>query len=157
MKAKSDELKAEIKRSEDRLYAIEHSTDNREFVATMLNDTIDSIEAMLNTGNWTNDQLRKVIEKITVNTDGEIVVYIKLLRGLGLEAPVEVEGIDSLIDNVRPTGSEGTLTGVSNESMYPLRDVVGMETPINMEHNGSSHVAGLRPATCREIPLPTLP
>ena len=55
-----------------------------------LNETFKDIEDLLKEENITNNLLSRVIEKITVDENGKIDVYLRLLSDVGLENAVQL-------------------------------------------------------------------
>ena len=72
--------KAEIARIENELSIIEGQTLNSERIKVILNNTFHEIEYILDLKKATNAQLKLIIEKIEVDHNGQIEIYLKALR-----------------------------------------------------------------------------
>ncbi|NLT97617.1 MAG: hypothetical protein GXW96_05595, partial [Christensenellaceae bacterium] len=75
---------------EARLEAIENSPRDENYIKNIVQNIYAGIEELLNLSEWSNAQVKRVIEKITVNVKGEVTVYLKPLGRLGLESPVNI-------------------------------------------------------------------
>lgn len=70
-----------------------------------MNTTFKSIEDVTDMHQMTNTQLKKIIDKIEVDKDGNVDIYLKLLGDLGLDETILIED---------PTEAEGTETVQNN-------------------------------------------
>ena len=77
--------KAEITRIENELSMIEGQTLNSEKLKTILSNTFREIEDIVDLKKATNAQLKRIIEKIEVDHNGNIEIYLKSLNGFDLK------------------------------------------------------------------------
>ena len=63
----------------------------------ILNRTFKEIEDITDVHQMTNQQLKRLIQKIEVDKDGNVDIYLRLLGDLGLDETVLIE--DVAIDN----------------------------------------------------------
>ncbi len=98
LKVRAYPLLKEIKRLEARLESIDNSPSSDDYVKGVVSNVYAGIDELLKLSEWTNAQVKKVIDKITVSEDGAITVYLISLRRLGLEEPIAIEG-----DAIPPT------------------------------------------------------
>ena len=56
-----------------------------------MNTTFKSIEDVADVHQMTNTQLKKIIDKIEVDKDGNVDIYLKLLGDLGLDETILIE------------------------------------------------------------------
>ena len=64
----------------------------------LLNITFQSIEDITDVHQMTNTQLKKIIEKIEVDKDGNVDIYLKLLGDLGLDEAILVSDRSEMPD-----------------------------------------------------------
>ena len=57
----------------------------------LLNSTFREIEDITDVHQMTNTQLKKIIQKIEVDKEGNVDIYLKLLGELGLDETVLIE------------------------------------------------------------------
>ena len=58
----------------------------------VLNSTFRQIEDVTDVRQMTNAQLKKLVQKIQVDKDGNVEIYLRLFGELGLEETVLIEG-----------------------------------------------------------------
>ncbi len=56
----------------------------------ILNKTFRSIEDITDVSQMTNAQLRKIIQRIEIDKDGNVDVYLRLIEELGIDCSVAV-------------------------------------------------------------------
>ena len=82
--------KLELERLESELKMVEQHLTKGDQLQMILNDTFKEIEDISNLRLITNAQLKKVIDRIEVDHDGNVEVYLKLFRELGLDETVPI-------------------------------------------------------------------
>ena len=75
---------------EERLKIVRLNISKSDLLKANLNETFKDIEDLLKEENITNNLLSRVIEKITVDENGKIDVYLRLLSDVGLENAVQL-------------------------------------------------------------------
>ena len=82
--------KLELERLESELKMVEQHLTKGDQLQMILNDTFKEIEDISNLRLITNAQLKRVIDRIEVDHDGNVEVYLKLFRELGLDETVPI-------------------------------------------------------------------
>lgn len=77
--------KQNIERLQGELKMVEQHLTKSDRLQTILNETFKGVEDICNLKNVTNAQLRQVIERIEVDHDGNVEIYLKLFKDLCLD------------------------------------------------------------------------
>lgn len=85
-------MKSEMERLENELKLVQYHLDKGSQLEDMIKKTFQSIEDITSVRDMTNEQLKKIIQKIEVDKDGNVDIYLRLFGDLGL-------GEDALIRN----------------------------------------------------------
>jgi len=85
LREKSKELNETIERLENDLILIQSNISKSDVLETALVDTFKDIETVLKTDKFTNEMLSRIIEYITVDKDGNVDVYLKMLSDVCLD------------------------------------------------------------------------
>ncbi len=88
-------MRKEIERLENELKMISYHLTKGEQLETVLNSTFQQIEDIADVGQMTNEQLKRIIQKIEVDTDGNVDIYLRLLGDLGLDETVLISDIET--------------------------------------------------------------
>lgn len=91
-------MKDEIARIENDLKLVAFNIDKGEQLEGIIKKTFDTIESITDVRQLTNAQLKQVIQKIEVDQEGNVDIYLRLLGDLGLDETV-------LISDNRTQGS----------------------------------------------------
>lgn len=83
-------VNSEIAQVKNELKMIETKVNKGERLQEIISDTVKSIESSSDLSSMTNAQLRKIINRITVDKDGKIDVYLNLIDELGLSEDFRV-------------------------------------------------------------------
>lgn len=83
-------VRQEIERLENELKMVTYQITKGDQLEELLNTTFQSIEDITDVHQMTNTQLKKIIEKIEVDKDGNVDIYLKLLGDLGLDEAILV-------------------------------------------------------------------
>ena len=81
-------MRKEIERLENELKLISYHITKGEQLEAVLNNTFKKIEDITDVHQMTNTQLKKIIQKIVVDKDGNVDIYLRILGDLGLEESV---------------------------------------------------------------------
>ncbi len=81
----------EIERMENELKMVTYQITKGDQLEELLNTTFQSIEDITDVHQMTNTQLKKIIEKIEVDKDGNVDIYLKLMGELGLDEAILVK------------------------------------------------------------------
>ena len=81
-------MRKEIERLENELKLISYHITKGEQLEAVLNNTFKEIEDITDVHQMTNTQLKKIIQKIVVDKDGNVDIYLRILGDFGLEEAV---------------------------------------------------------------------
>ena len=108
----------EIERLENELKMVSYHLTKGEQLEGVLNNTFKQIEDITDVRQMTNAQLKKIIQKIEVDKEGNVEIYLRLFGELGLDETVL---IDSGMDDV--CGEDSKSNGNSmNENTVRICD-----------------------------------
>lgn len=82
--------KEEIARIENELKLVEYNINKGDQLESIIRRTFSTIEDIVSVRDMTNAQLRQIIQKIEVDKDGNVDIYLRLLGDLGLNETVLV-------------------------------------------------------------------
>ena len=77
--------KKEIERLENELKMVSYNLTKGAQLEMVLNNTFKKIEDISDVHEMTNTQLKKLVQKIEVDKDGKVDIYLKLMGDLGLD------------------------------------------------------------------------
>ena len=80
--------KKELERLQNELKAVSYHLTKEEQLEDILNNTFKEISDITDVRNMTNAQLKKIIQKIEVDRDGNVDIYLRLFGELGLDQSV---------------------------------------------------------------------
>ena len=83
-------MRQEIERLENELKMVSYQLTRGEQLESALNETFKEIEDITDVHQMTNQQLKRLIQKIEVDKDGNVDIYLRLLGELGLNQTVLV-------------------------------------------------------------------
>ena len=84
-------MKDEIARIENDLKLVSFNIDKGEQLEGIIKKTFDTIESITDVRQLTNAQLKQVIQKIEVDQEGNVDIYLRLLGDLGLDETVLID------------------------------------------------------------------
>ena len=84
--------KQRMEKIESELKLVKHRISKTGELRSILEKTFRTIEDIVDTGKMTNGQLREIIEKIEVDHDGNVDIYMKLTERLNLARTVPISG-----------------------------------------------------------------
>lgn len=90
LKAKTLEFNQSIAKLEEQLKIIKLNISKSDLLKNNLSETFKDIENLIKEENITNNLLSRIIEKITVDENGRVDIYLKLLSDIGLDENVQV-------------------------------------------------------------------
>ena len=90
MKGKISEINNGIENTQNKLKLVEYNMNKGDMLETILNNTFKDIERVTSLETMTNAQLKRILEKIVVDEQGNVDVYLKLLSEIGLDKNVLV-------------------------------------------------------------------
>lgn len=81
----------EIERLENELKIVSYQLTKGEQLEAVLNNTFKQLENITDVREMTNVQLKKLIQKIEVDKDGNVDIYLRLFGDLGLDETILIE------------------------------------------------------------------
>lgn len=90
LKDKSGGMRKEIERLENKLKMVSYNLTKGQQLENILNSTFRRIEDITDVREMNNLQLKRIIQKIEVDKDGNVDIYLRLLGDLGLDETVLV-------------------------------------------------------------------
>ena len=88
LNAKIGGMRKEIERLENELKMISYNLTKGEQLESVLTSTFKEIEDITDVHQMTNAQLKRIIQKIEVDKEGNVDIYLRLLGDLGLDSTV---------------------------------------------------------------------
>ena len=85
-------MRKEIERLENELKMVSYHLTKGEQLEAILNNTFKQMEDITDVHEMTNTQLKRLIQKIEVDKDGNVDIYLRLIGDLGLDETVLIEG-----------------------------------------------------------------
>ena len=82
------DVSGEIERLENELKMISYNLTKGEQLESVLTSTFKEIEDITDVHQMTNTQLKRIIQKIEVDKEGNVDIYLRLLGDLGLDSTV---------------------------------------------------------------------
>ena len=83
-------MRQEIDRLEHELKIVSYNLTKGEQLESILNETFKTIEGVTDVREMTNAQLRRIVDRIEVDHDGHVTIYLRLMGDLGLDGIVLV-------------------------------------------------------------------
>lgn len=87
---KVKKLEEEINKKETELKMITNNITKSEQLEMIINQTFKSIDDIVSVEEMTNAQLKRIIDRIEVDKEGNIDIYFKLLSDIGLEKSIPI-------------------------------------------------------------------
>ena len=88
----------EMERIENELKMVSYHLTKGEQLENILNNTFKEIEDITDVHQMTNQQLKRLIQKIEVNKEGNVDIYLRLLGDLGLDESVLIEENETVLN-----------------------------------------------------------
>ena len=92
-------MRKEIERLENELKMVSYHLTKGEQLEAILNSTFKQLEDITDVHEMTNAQLKRLINKIEVDKDGNVDIYLRLIGDLGLNEAVLIEGTENSEEN----------------------------------------------------------
>ena len=84
---------------ENELKMVSYNLTKGEQLEAILNSTFKEMEDITDVHEMTNTQLKRLINKIEVDKDGNVDIYLRLIGDLGLDETVLIDGYESTEEN----------------------------------------------------------
>jgi len=92
-------MRKEIERLENELKMVSYHLTKGEQLEAILNSTFKQLEDITDVHEMTNAQLKRLINKIEVDKEGNVDIYLRLIGDLGLDEAVLIEGTEDSEEN----------------------------------------------------------
>ena len=92
-------MRKEIERLESELKMVSYHLTKGEQLEAILNSTFKQLEDITDVHEMTNAQLKRLIQKIEVDKEGNVDIYLRLIGDLGLDEAVLIEGTENSEEN----------------------------------------------------------
>lgn len=92
-------MRKEIERLENELKMVSYHLTKGEQLEAILNSTFKQLEDITDVHEMTNAQLKRLINKIEVDKEGNVDIYLRLIGDLGLDEVVLIEGTENSEEN----------------------------------------------------------
>lgn len=92
-------MRKEIERLENELKMVSYHLTKGEQLEAIMNSTFKQLEDITDVHEMTNVQLKRLINKIEVDKEGNVDIYLRLIGDLGLDEAVLIEGTENSEEN----------------------------------------------------------
>lgn len=115
-------MRKEMERLENELKMVSYRLTKGEQLETILNSTFKQLEDITDVHEMTNAQLKRLINKIEVDKDGNVDIYLRLIGDLGLDEAVLLEGTENSAENNDDSANKLNVNNMSsNIKTAPIR------------------------------------
>lgn len=118
---KIDGMRKEIERLENELKKVSYHLTKGEQLEAILNSTFKQLEDITDVYEMTNAQLKRLIQKIEVDKEGNVDIYLRLIGDLGLDEAVLIEGTENSEENNDLANKLNVNNMSSNIKIAPIR------------------------------------
>ena len=88
-------MKSEMERLENELKLVQYNLDKGDQLEDIIKKTFQSIEDITSVRDMTNEQLKKIIQKIEVDKDANVDIYLRLFGDLGLDENILICNVET--------------------------------------------------------------
>ena len=92
-------MRKELDSLENELKMVSYNLTKGEQLEAILNSTFKEMEDITDVHEMTNTQLKRLINKIEVDKDGNVDIYLRLIGDLGLDETVLIDGYENTAEN----------------------------------------------------------
>ena len=124
-------MRKEIDRLENELKMVSYNLTKGEQLEAILNSTFKQMEDITDVHEMINTQLKRLINKIEVDKDGNVDIYLRLIGDLGLDETVLIEGTESL-DGAEENESENQAEAESQGTNAARKEKTKAKTTVQM-------------------------
>ncbi len=107
-------MRKEIERLENELKMVSYHLTKGEQLEHILGNTFKSVEDITDVHQMTNEQLKQIIQKIEVDKEGNVDIFLRLFGDLGLDEAVLIENTSNTAGNVLDTAESNTVLNRNN-------------------------------------------
>ena len=116
-------MRKEIDRLENELKMVSYNLTKGEQLEAILNSTFKEMEDITDVHEMTNTQLKRLINKIEVDKDGNVDIYLRLIGDLGLDETVLIEGTENTDDATENEGNHQEEQSKTSKKTTPIKTV----------------------------------
>lgn len=127
-------MRREIERLENELKMVSYHLTKEEQLEHILGNTFKAVEDITDVHQMSNEQLKQIIQKIEVDKEGNVDIFLRLFGDLGLEEAVLIENTSNTTGNEpntigdSPNTNENTANATENmpntaENMQNTKDI----------------------------------
>lgn len=117
-------MRKEMERLENELKMVSYHLTKGEQLEAILNSTFKQLEDITDVHEMTNAQLKRLINKIEVDKDGNVDIYLRLIGDLGLDEAVLIEGTENSEENNDDSANKLNVNNMSsNIKTAPIRHI----------------------------------
>ena len=113
-------MRKEIERLENELKMVSYHLTKGEQLEAILNSTFKQLEDITDVHEMTNAQLKCLINKIEVDKDGNVDIYLRLIGDLGLNEAVLIEGTENSEENNDDSANKLNVNNMSSNMKTAL-------------------------------------
>lgn len=113
LNAKIGGMRKEIERLENELKMVSYHLTKGEQLEQILGNTFKAVEDITDVHQMTNAQLKQIIQKIEVDQEGNVDIFLRLFGDLGLDEAVMIENTSNAIGD-SPNTNEDTANKTEN-------------------------------------------
>lgn len=128
-------MRKEIERLENELKMVSYHLTKGEQLEAILNSTFKQMEDITDVHEMTNTQLKRLIQKIEVDKDGNVDVYFRLIGDLGLDETVLIDGYENTEEN----------RGDHQEDSQEAKETSKTKVKINIKATGKTNTTETTP------------
>ena len=129
-------MRKEIERLENELKMVSYHLTKGEQLEAIMNSTFKQLEDITDVHEMTNVQLKRLINKIEVDKDGNVDIYLRLIGELGLDETVLIDG-DENVEEKKDSNQGNTAESKENRGGKRRADkktTSDKTTPIRHNH-----------------------
>ena len=123
LNAKLKELNKDLNYLENELKLLTKNMSKSDALEKVLEDTFKDIESMVNVREMTNAEIKQIVDKIEIDHDGNVEIYMKPLKKIGLKYPVTIE--QKRVNLELPKGKKNSRIRIQPPAANPKADKAG--------------------------------
>ena len=91
LSTKIKKLNCEINSLEQELKMLLNNVSQSDLLEKAMDETFKSIEQIVDVGSMTNEQIKRIVDKIVIDDKGEVEIYMKPIQKVGMKNPAVIE------------------------------------------------------------------
>ncbi len=91
LSTKIKKLNCEINSLEQELKMLLNNVSQSDLLEKAMDETFKSIEQIVDVGSMTNEQIKRIVDKIVIDDKGEVEIYMKPIQKVGMKSPAVIE------------------------------------------------------------------